>query len=93
MSVEHYKLNNVLDWQALNKWHKNHDTLCGIGFIRIKYQVLNYIQDDGIWVVELSKKIGVRREHVSSTGGQVSMAPSLNVNIAPSEGHSFVLPV
>ena len=52
-----------------------------------------YIQDDGIWVVELSKKIGVRREHVSSTGGQVSMVPSLNVNIAPSEGHSFVLPI
>ena len=62
-------------------------------FIRIKYQVLNYVQDDGIWVVEVSKKIGVRREHVSSTGGQVSITPSLNVNTAPSEGHTFVLPV
>ena len=44
-------------------------------------------------VVELSKKTGVFREHISSTGGQVRMVPSLSVNVAPSEGHNCVLPV
>ena len=56
-------------------------------------QVLNYIQDDGIWVVELRRKIGVFREHVNSAGGQVSTVPSLNVSVAPSEGHNRVTPV
>ena len=35
-------------------------------------------------LVELSKDIKVFREHINSAGGQVSMAPSLNVSVAPS---------